>query len=68
MVLDGMVFRNNGKVSAMMMMMIVEMYAWILVTDIMQRESAIADDFWRSIFQHSKENHLDRILENLERK
>ncbi len=34
----------------------------------MQRESAIADDFWRNIFRHPKKNRIDAILENIERK
>jgi hypothetical protein len=34
----------------------------------MQRESAIADDFWRSAFKHTKKNRMDVILENIERK
>jgi hypothetical protein len=39
-----------------------------IVTDAMQRESAIADDFWRNIFRHPKKNRIDAILENIERK
>jgi hypothetical protein len=38
-----------------------------IVTDAMRRESAIADDFWRHIFKHTK-NRMDVILENIERK
>jgi hypothetical protein len=34
----------------------------------MQRESAIADDFWRNVFRHPKKNRIDVILENIERK
>jgi hypothetical protein len=34
----------------------------------MQRESAIADDFWRNVFRHPKKNRIDIILENIERK
>jgi hypothetical protein len=39
-----------------------------LVTDEIQRESAIADDFWRHVFTHTKKNRTDVILENIERK
>ena len=34
----------------------------------MQRESAIADDYWHCSFQHSKQNPLELLLENIEQK
>ncbi|CAF1005183.1 unnamed protein product [Adineta steineri] len=37
-------------------------------SDVMQRESAIADDFWRYALKHAKKNHMDMVLENIERK
>ena len=39
-----------------------------LVTDTMQRESAIADDFWHFTFQHPKKHQIELTLENIERK
>lgn len=41
---------------------------FVLVTDTMQRESAIADDFWRHMFKYPKKNRIDVMLENIERK
>jgi hypothetical protein len=39
-----------------------------IVSDAMQRESAIADDFWRYTFKHTKKNRIEVVLENIERK
>lgn len=34
----------------------------------MQRESAIADDFWHSMLEHRQKHQIEITLENLERK
>ncbi|CAF1605995.1 unnamed protein product [Adineta ricciae] len=38
------------------------------INDVMQRESAIADDFWRYAFKHAKKTRVDIVLEAIERK
>lgn len=40
----------------------------LLVTDAMQRESAIADDYWRYTFQHEKKDRTEVSLQNIDRK
>ena len=38
------------------------------VTDAMQRESAIADDYWRYTLKHGKKDQVEVALQNIERK
>lgn len=59
---------NNGKVCIESESNGYNERDYFLVTDGMQRESAIADDFWRYTFKHTQKNRMDVILENLERK
>lgn len=40
----------------------------VIVTDIMQRESAIADDYWRETFQSGKKDPTEISLKSIERK
>lgn len=40
----------------------------LLVTDVMQRESAIADDYWRYTFQHGKKDQTESSLQNIDQK
>jgi hypothetical protein len=40
----------------------------MLVTDAMQRESAIADDYWRYTLQNGKKDQVEVALQNIERK
>lgn len=40
----------------------------IIVTDLMQRESAIADDYWRDTLKHGKQEQIDVALRNIEQK
>ena len=40
---------------------------WLLVTDAMQRESAIADDYWRETFQNGKKDQTEVSLKQIER-
>lgn len=39
-----------------------------LVTDTMQRESAIASDYWRSILKWERKQQIETTLANIERK
>jgi hypothetical protein len=40
----------------------------MIVTDVMQRESAIADDYWRYTLKHGKKDQVEVALQNIERK
>jgi hypothetical protein len=40
----------------------------MIVTDAMQRESAIADDYWRYTFKHGKKDQVEVALQNIERR
>ncbi|CAF4063885.1 unnamed protein product [Rotaria magnacalcarata] len=40
----------------------------IIVSDAMQRESAIADDYWSYTLQHGKKDQVEVALQNIERK
>ncbi len=40
----------------------------IKVTDAMQRESAIADDYWRYTLKHGKRDKVEVAIQNIERK
>jgi hypothetical protein len=39
-----------------------------IVTDAMQRESAIADDYWQNTLKHGKKDKIEVALQNLDRK
>ena len=39
----------------------------LTVTDAMQRESAIADDYWRYALTHGKQDEVHVALQNMER-
>jgi hypothetical protein len=39
-----------------------------VVSDAMRCESAIADDYWHSIFKHNKNNQMEITLQNIEQK
>jgi pyrimidine operon attenuation protein/uracil phosphoribosyltransferase len=41
---------------------------YIIVTDAMHRESAIADDYWSYTLKHSKQDQIEVVLQNIERK
>ncbi|CAF4234038.1 unnamed protein product, partial [Adineta steineri] len=38
------------------------------VSDSIRRESAIAEDYWQSIFKHKKHDQTEIILQNIEQK
>ncbi|CAF2809455.1 unnamed protein product [Rotaria sp. Silwood2] len=38
------------------------------ISDTMQRESAIADDYWNYIFKHGKKDQVEVAIQNIERK
>ncbi len=40
----------------------------ITATDAMQREAAIADDYWRSTLKNGKKDQIEVALQNIERK
>jgi hypothetical protein len=44
------------------------LFSLMIVTDAMQRESAIADDYWRYTFKHGKKDQVEVALQNIERK
>ena len=39
----------------------------MIVTDMMQRESAIADDYWRDTLKNGKKDQVEVALQNIER-
>jgi hypothetical protein len=40
----------------------------MIVTDPMQRESAIANDYWSFTLKHGKKDQIEVALQNIERK